>query len=264
MVGKAARASRLSQASTVSEADSLVTAAIQAQEQGRLRDSAALLERALRADPDDVEALCRYAMLALQAGRPDVALPVAQRAASSHGSSPIVQNLLGVVLRQNGRLADAIERLQSAVSLDPEFGDARINLGNALIDAGEPQRALPHYQKALALDPASASAHNNLRNLYRELRRPSEAIASSMKSAAFSRTSSRRSSRERSSVGRSEGIGATFAAGASSGTAWLSNSTADSPCKQKNPSVQPSVFRVATDKESRAAWRSHRTLRTNG
>jgi predicted O-linked N-acetylglucosamine transferase (SPINDLY family) len=162
----------------VREAESLITAAIEAQEQGRLRDSAALFERALRIDPNDTEALCRYAMLALQAGRPDVALPVAQRAASADGASPVVQNLLGVVLRQNGRLADAIERLQSAVILDPEFRDARINLGNALLDAGEPQQALPHYEKALALDPASAATHNNLGNLYRELRRPTEAIES--------------------------------------------------------------------------------------
>ena len=124
-------------------------------------------------------------MLALQAGRPDVALPMCERAAAVHADSAVVQNLLGVAYRQNGRLADAIARLRAAVSLDPNFPDARINLGNALLDAGDPQAALPHYQQALVLDPDSASVHNNLGNLYRELRRPTEAIAAYRRALAI-------------------------------------------------------------------------------
>src|SRR3954452_5100065 len=113
--------------------DALIDTAIRASEQGQLREAAALFERVLKIDPRNPEALCRYAMLAMQAGRPDVALPVALRAATLQAGSPVAQNLLGVVLRQNGRLADAIARLREAVHLDSEFTDARINLGNALL-----------------------------------------------------------------------------------------------------------------------------------
>jgi len=160
-----------------SDVEGLVAAAIHAERGGRLPEAAALLERALRTDPNHHDALCHYAMLALRAERPEVALTVAERAAGVRPDSAATRNLLGVACRQNGRLADAIARLREAVTLDPDFCDARINLGNALLDAGDPQAALPHYQKALALDPASASAHNNLGNLYRELRRPADAIA---------------------------------------------------------------------------------------
>ena len=168
-----------------SEVENLVAAAIRAREQGQLPESAALFERALRIDPRHPDALCHYAMLALHAGRPDVAVPIAERAVAVLADSAAAHNLLGVAYRQNGRLADAIARLREAVNLDADFCDARINLGNALLDAGDPQAALPHYQKALALDPASASVHNNLGNLYRELRRPTDAIAAYQRALAL-------------------------------------------------------------------------------
>jgi len=47
--------------------------------------------------------------------------------------------------------------------LDPNFFDAQVNLGNALLDAGELDAALPCYRQALALNPRAASAHNNPR-----------------------------------------------------------------------------------------------------
>ena len=152
-------------------------AAVRAQEERRLPEAAALLESLLKDDPDHHDALCRYTMLAFAAGRPDVALAAAERAGAAHPRSALAQNLLGVALRQNGRLADAIARLRLATALDPGFFDAQVNLGNALLDAGDPQGALPCYRTALALDPRAASVHNNLGNLHRELRQPTEAIA---------------------------------------------------------------------------------------
>src|SRR5438067_13724672 len=89
------------------EVDNLIDAAIAAQGQGKLREAAVLFERALKSGPDNADALCRYAMLAMEAGRPDVALPVAERAVAVHGDSAFARNLLGVVLRRNGRLAEA-------------------------------------------------------------------------------------------------------------------------------------------------------------
>jgi protein O-GlcNAc transferase len=145
--------------------------------QHRLPEAAALLESILKNDPNHHDALCRYAMVAFAAGQPDVALGVAERAGRAHPGSALAQNLLGVALRQNGRLADSINRLRLAVGLDPSFFDAQVNLGSALLDAGDTGSALSCYQAALALDPSAASLHNNLGNLYRELREPTKAIA---------------------------------------------------------------------------------------
>jgi predicted O-linked N-acetylglucosamine transferase (SPINDLY family) len=162
---------------SVADCDRMVADAIRAQQTGRRAEAAALLERVLHADDRHHEALCRYAMLALEAGRADVAATAAERAASVEPGSAATHNLLGVALRQSGRLADAIARLTTAVALDPAFVDAQTNLGSALLDAGDHDAALACYRQALALAPRAAAAHNNLGNLYREMRRPTEAIA---------------------------------------------------------------------------------------
>jgi protein O-GlcNAc transferase len=159
--------------------------AIRAQQRGELREAATLFEQALRVAPDHPDALLHYAMLALSAGRPDVAVTVAERAVAADAESAVARNLHGVALRQSGRLEDAIARLAQAVAIDPEFLDARINLGNALLDAGDPEAALPHYRKALSLDPGSAAVHNNLGNLYRDLRRTTDAVAAYRRALEF-------------------------------------------------------------------------------
>jgi protein O-GlcNAc transferase len=156
---------------------SIVADARRARDAGRRSEAAALLAQALTIDSDHVEALQDYAMLALEAGQSQIALAAATRWSLVCPGSPGAKNLLGVACRHCGRLADAIARLREAVALDPDFFDARVNLGNALLDSGDAEAALPHYRRAQLLDPLSASVHNNLGNLHRELRRPTEALA---------------------------------------------------------------------------------------
>ena len=157
--------------------EQLLAAAAVAHEEGRLPDAAALLDRALKLAPSHHDALCRYAMLALTAGRGDVALRAASAATAAHPKSALAHNLQGVALHRVGRLADAIASLRAAVAADPRFFDAQVNLGNALLDAGDPQAALTCYRDALAIDPRAPTVHNNVGNAYRELRDSAAAIA---------------------------------------------------------------------------------------
>jgi predicted O-linked N-acetylglucosamine transferase (SPINDLY family) len=157
--------------------EQLLAAAAAAHEEGRRSEAVGLLGRALALAPGHHDALCRYAMLALAAGRIDVALAAASNAAAAHPRSALAHNLRGVALRGVGRLADAIASLRDAVAADPQFFDAQVNLGNALLDAGDPQAALACYERALAIDPRAATVHNNAGNAYRELRDPAAAIA---------------------------------------------------------------------------------------
>ncbi len=163
----------------------ILAAAQRARDAGKPSEAAALLERALAADPDHPEALADYALLALEAGRSQVALAAAAHWSQLRPASAAAKNVLGIACRQSGRLADAIVRLSEAVALEPDFFDARVNLGNALLDAGDAQAALPHYRRALALRPNAAAVHNNLGNLYRELRQPTEALASYRRALEF-------------------------------------------------------------------------------
>jgi predicted O-linked N-acetylglucosamine transferase (SPINDLY family) len=149
---------------------------VREQSAGRLAQAAAAFERLLQADPDHVEALCNYALLALQAGQPQAAVALAQRALRAQPGSPEAHQYLGIALRQCGRLADAITHLQQAVSLAPDYFDARLNLGNALSESNQRDAALVQYRQAIALNPRSAVAHNNLGNMHLASHRPAQAM----------------------------------------------------------------------------------------
>src|SRR6266511_1047309 len=96
----------------------LLVAAQRAREAGKHGEAVALLERALAADPDHAEALEDYAMLALETGRPQVALHAAAHWSQVRPRSAAAKNVLGIACRQSGRLADAIARLTEAVALE--------------------------------------------------------------------------------------------------------------------------------------------------
>src|SRR5262249_25908300 len=59
---------------------------------------------------------------------------------------------LGEIHRKAGQLEQAQELFESAVKLDPDFGEARIALGRVLIGRGQAAAALPHLQKAASLE----------------------------------------------------------------------------------------------------------------
>jgi Flp pilus assembly protein TadD len=58
-----------------------------------------------------------------------------------------------------GAFDAAIAALAEAVRLQPTHPDARLNLANAYLRAGQPDRALEQAQQALQLDPNSAAAY---------------------------------------------------------------------------------------------------------
>jgi Flp pilus assembly protein TadD len=63
------------------------------------------------------------------------------------------------------------------VQLKPDYADAHINLGSALLQAGRLDEAISHLQKALQLNPGYAKAHNNLGNAFLQKGNVTEAIA---------------------------------------------------------------------------------------
>jgi tetratricopeptide (TPR) repeat protein len=74
----------------------------------------------------------------------------------------MAHNNLGNVLRDQGRVVEAIEHYQKALDLQPDYAMAHNNLGNALLDQGKVVEAVAHFRKALDIQPAYAEAHNNL------------------------------------------------------------------------------------------------------
>ena len=65
---------------------------------------------------------------------------------------------------------------ERALTLDPTFVDAHVNLGRQLHIAGELGRAEPHYREAVKLAPDDPTPHFNLGVLLEELDRREEAV----------------------------------------------------------------------------------------
>ncbi len=68
---------------------------------------------------------------------------------------------LGIVLRNQGRAAEAVAQYEKALRIDPEFADAHNDLGSALYEIGRREEAVTHYQQALRIKPEFAEAHFN-------------------------------------------------------------------------------------------------------
>lgn len=125
-----------------------------------------------------VAALLKRALALHQAGRLEEARAGYAQVLALDASQFDALHLLGVVARQQGDAATAVELIGQALRVNPAQATAHCNLGAALQDLGRGEDALASYDRALGLNPAYAMAHYNRGNALRKLGRPDEALAS--------------------------------------------------------------------------------------
>lgn len=80
------------------------------------------------------------------------------------GGSSSMHNNLGLALRLQGSVDEAIEHYRQALEFDADYAKAHNNLGNALLLQGNLNQAISHYHRALQAEPDFAEAHYNLGN----------------------------------------------------------------------------------------------------
>lgn len=91
--------------------------------------------------------------------------------------SYVANNNLGVVLAEQGKSAEAIERYRRSIRTRPSFKYAHNNLGYELAQRGDLEAAISEYREALAIDSTYADAEVNWGNALVQLRRFDEAVA---------------------------------------------------------------------------------------
>ena len=90
--------------------------------------------------------------------------------------NPVGWKVLGEVLKETGRAAQALNVLKTVVSLSPQNAYAHYNLGNIYQKLEEYKDAEASYIKAITLKPDFIQSMNNLSLSLKELGKIDEAI----------------------------------------------------------------------------------------
>tara|TARA_B100001057_G_scaffold86673_1_gene82604 strand:+ start:216 stop:2189 length:1974 start_codon:yes stop_codon:yes gene_type:complete len=109
-------------------------------------------------------------------GKLDEAMEAYDKALSIKPDYAEVLYNVGIALEENGKLDEAIEAYNKALASKPDFAEAYNNIGNALNEQGKPDEAIEAYNKALASKPDFAEAYNNVGNALNEQGKLEEAI----------------------------------------------------------------------------------------
>lgn len=120
------------------------------------------IERTLTLRPDYAEGLNNLGNCLTQLGRPGEALAPLERAIQLQPKYAAAHNTLGAALMALGRAEEGRTRFETAVRLQPDYETALLNLGQALAGAGRLAEATPHFTRAVQLNPANGTARLQL------------------------------------------------------------------------------------------------------
>ena len=146
------------------------------------KQAVAEFQDVIKADPDNAAA-CRglgYAYLQTQDFKQ--AAEYFKRAAQLNSKDPRVHYYSALLLSREGssdqtNLAEMIKELDTAIALDPSFGDAYMLLAFTQARTGDSTSGLISMQKAVSLNPRNANYRFNLAQMYLNNQQPDKAIA---------------------------------------------------------------------------------------
>jgi tetratricopeptide (TPR) repeat protein len=159
---------------TISEAMAI---AIRHHQAGRLQAAEQIYRQILQAEPNHADAWHLLGVIARQVGKQAIAVEYIGRAIALKGDAAAFHNSLGEAYHALRRIPEAVTCYRRALELMPDYAEAHNNLGNALEDQGKPGEAVACYRRVLELKPDFAEAHNSLGIALNEQGKLDEAVA---------------------------------------------------------------------------------------
>ena len=145
---------------------------------GRLDEAESVLRKALRSNPDNVDAMRFLAMVYQAKGENmDDAEALLRRALAIAPDFHQAMGNLGRVLIENGKSEESAEVHERWVTLKPENDEAWAGLGRARAHLGEVQAAATAYRESIRLNPGVASVHMALAHMLKTLGDQEAALA---------------------------------------------------------------------------------------
>jgi tetratricopeptide (TPR) repeat protein len=142
----------------------------------RFPEAVEALDRAIALQPDLFLAHLHRGMVMKEMGRLDDALASFSRAVELQDEAS-VHNYRALVLDELGRYEEALDSFARALALENENPMVQSNYGHALVRLQRPAEAVAHFEKATALKPDEAGLHYNLGEPLKQLGRLDEALA---------------------------------------------------------------------------------------
>ena len=138
------------------------------------------LERAVELGPDLLKARLRLGRAYYDLNRHDLALEQFETIARKNPRYPWIHSSMAVVYMNAGAVDSAVQALQTELRNYPDHHSARLELGEALLRAGDTTQAVQHLLqlKEEDLSPADQVALNHVfSKAYRDVGRLEEAVA---------------------------------------------------------------------------------------
>jgi tetratricopeptide (TPR) repeat protein len=127
---------------------------------GKLVAARKAFERAIVADPKDLESVQLEGLTLYRLGQPEAAIPYLQRVREfSPNANADASHVLGMCYLNSRNFDDARRAFAAEYSLQPESGPAYLVLAKMLMMANLPDQSAQAAQKALTLSPSLALAH---------------------------------------------------------------------------------------------------------
>jgi predicted O-linked N-acetylglucosamine transferase (SPINDLY family) len=145
---------------------------------GDLRQAEELYALVLAREPDNFDARHGLGVIRSRQGRTAEALGLIGSALQARPDMPEALSNYANALRAAKRPQEALIHYDRALKIRPDFAEGWFNRGNVLRDMARPQDALVSYDRALTLAPGLGPGWNNRGNALRDLKRFKEALAS--------------------------------------------------------------------------------------
>jgi tetratricopeptide (TPR) repeat protein len=150
--------------------------AVSLHQQGRLRDAEKLYTRALKAAPDNFDALHLLGLIKAQSGQMGEAYRLISAALKINPNAPDALINIANVLHALKRDTEALECLDKALAARPGDLEALLYRANALSALNRPQEALACFDAALARDPGRGDARLNRGSVLATMGRHAQAL----------------------------------------------------------------------------------------
>jgi len=129
---------------------------------GKLRQAELVCQQILQIHPWNVNTLHLLGVIAYQVENFEIAGDLIGQAIEVEPNQSSFFFSLGLVLKKQGKLAEAVNAYYKVLEIDPNNADAYNNLGNILGSSGKLEEAVDTYRKALEINPNDIKIYNNL------------------------------------------------------------------------------------------------------